>query len=150
MVGVSIIMAFRRSFAVSGEHDKLAPQGAPPKKRAIKAKEFVAAFREHPDDFHLMVMFSITKEQLKAIYSALLAKGLLSEYEYNCRERKLLEPDEKALRSPSASEVANLIENPSEVVAELLYSGQEKDPSVAKALKELQAKKEFGKRRFRS
>jgi hypothetical protein len=148
--GVSIIMGFRRSLEVSGEHDKQAPQASPPKKTTIKAKEFVAAFREHPDDFHLMVMFSITKEQLKTIYSALLAKGLLSEYEYNCRERKLLEPDEKEWRSPSASEVANLIENPSEVMAELLYSGHEKDPNVARALKELQAKKEFDKKRFRT
>jgi hypothetical protein len=134
---------------MSREHSEQSPQGSPPKKTTIKAKEFIAAFREHPDDFHLMVMFSITKEQLKTIYSTLLAKGLLSEYEYNCRERKLLD-DEKEWRSPSASEVASLIENPSEVMAELLYSGREKDPNVAKALKELQAKKEAEKKRFRS
>lgn len=135
---------------MSREYDEQAPQGSPPKKRTVNAKEFVAAFREHPDDFHLLVMFSLTKQQLKTIYSALLAKGLLSEYEYNCRERKLLESDEEEWRSPSASEVANLIEHPSEVVAELLYSGHKKDPSVAKALKELQAKKEFDKKRFRA
>ena len=135
---------------MSREYDEQAPQGSPPKQRTIKAKEFVAAFREHPDDFHLMVMFSLTKQQLKTIYSALLAKGLLSEYEYNCRERKLLESDEEEWRSPSASEVANLIEHPSEVVAELLYSGHKKDSSVTKALEELQLKKEFEKKRFRA
>jgi hypothetical protein len=135
---------------VSREYDEQALQGSPPKKRTIKAKEFVAAFREHPDDFHLLVMFSLTQQELKTIYSALLAKGLLSEYEYNCRERKLLESDEEEWRSPSASEVANLIENPSEVVAELLYSGHEKDSGVTKALEELQLKKKFEKKRFRA
>ena len=131
------------------EYDEQTDQGSEPKKKKINAKEFVAAFREHPDDFHLMVLFAMTPGQLKKIYSALLAKGLLSEYEYNCRERKLLD-DEKEWRSPSASEVANLIENPSEVIAELLYSGHKKDSSVTKALEELQAKKEFDKKRFRA
>ncbi len=134
---------------MSREYDEQTDQGSP-KKKKINAKEFVAAFREHPDDFHLMVMFSMTPAQLKKIYAALLAKGLLSEYEYNCRERKLVDSDDEKWGSPAASELASLIENPSEVRAELLYSGHEKDSNVAKALEELKLKKEFDKKLSRA
>jgi hypothetical protein len=137
-------------FAVSTEYDEQTDQGSEPKKKKINAKEFVAAFREHPDDFHLMVMFAMTPGQLKKIYSALLAKGLLSEYEYNCREKKLVDSDEDKWKSPAASELASLIENPSEVRADLLYSGREKDSNVAKALEELKLKKEYDKKPSRS
>jgi hypothetical protein len=130
---------------VSREYDEQTDQGSP-KKKKINAKEFVVAFREHPDDFHLMVMFSMTPGQLKKIYSALLAKGLLSEYEYNCREKKLVDSDDEKWGSPAASELASLIENPSEVRADLLYSGHEKDSNVAKALEELRLKKEADKK----
>jgi len=131
---------------VSTEYDDQTDQGSLPKKKKINAKEFVAAFREHPDDFHLMVMFSMTPGQLKKIYSALLAKGLLSEYEYNCREKKLVDSNEDKWKSPAASELASLIENPSEVRADILYSGREKDSNVAKALEELKLKKQFDKK----
>ncbi len=135
---------------MSRAYDEEAGEGSPPKKRKINAKEFVAAFREHPDDFHLMVMFSMTAEQLKKIYSMLLAKGLLSEYEYNCRERKLVDSDADNWRSPAASELASLIENPSEIRAEIAYSGHEKDSNVAKALEELQLRKQFENKRSRT
>ncbi|MGO9118759.1 MAG: hypothetical protein ACLQPD_14270 [Desulfomonilaceae bacterium] len=135
---------------MSREYDEQTDQESLPRKKKINAKEFVAAFREHPDDFHLMVMFSMTPGQLKKIYSALLAKGLLSEYEYNCREKKLVDSDEDKWKSPAASELASLIENPSEVRAELLYSGREKDSNVAKALEELKLKKEFDKKLSRA
>jgi hypothetical protein len=135
---------------VSREYDEQTDQESLPRKKKINAKEFVAAFREHPDDFHLMVMFSMTPGQLKKIYSALLAKGLLSEYEYNCREKKLVDSDEDKWKSPAASELASLIENPSEVRAEILYSGREKDSNVAKALEELKLKKQFDKKPSRS
>ncbi len=131
---------------MSREFDEQAGQGSPATKKRINAKEFVAAFREHPDDFHLMVMFSMTPGQLKKIYSALLAKGLLSEYEYNCREKKLVDSEQDKWKSPAASELASLIENPSEVRADLLYSGREKDSNVAKALEELKRKKEADKK----
>ena len=97
-----------------------------------------------------MLKFSVTVEQLETIYSALLAKGLLSEDEYNCRERKLLQVDDGESTSSAASTLANLIENASEVPAELVYSGDQRDPVVMKALEESQLKKEFEKRRSRA
>ena len=135
---------------MSTEYNEQTDQGSPEKKKKINAKEFVAAFREHPDDFHLMVMFSMTPGQLKRIYSALLAKGLLTEYEYNCREKKLVDSEEDKWKSPAASELASLIENPSEVRADLLYSGREKDSNVAKALEELRLKREADKKLLRT
>ncbi len=71
------------------EYDEQTDQGSLPKKKKINAKEFVAAFREHPDDFHLMVMFSMSPGQLKKIYSALLAKGLLSEYRVQLSRKEI-------------------------------------------------------------
>ncbi|MGO9122750.1 MAG: hypothetical protein ACLQPD_34675 [Desulfomonilaceae bacterium] len=135
---------------MSKEYDGQTGQGSLPRKRTIRAKDFVAAFREKPDDFHLMLKFSITVRQLETIYSALLAKGLLSESECNCRERKLLQVDEEEKTSPAASTLANLVENPSEVLAELVYSGRQGDSVVTKALEELQLRKEFEKRRSRA
>jgi len=137
-------------FAVSREYDEHTGQGSLPGKRTIRAKDFVAAFREKPDDFHLMLKFSITVRQLETIYSALLGKGLLSESEYNCRERKLAQVGGEERTSPAASTLANLIENPSEVLAELMYSGDQRDSVVTKALEELRLRKEFEKRRSRA
>lgn len=71
-------------------------------KISIKVKEFVRLFRESSDDFVMMSTYSLTPKQLEQIYRQLIAKGLLSEYEFHSRERRspelqemeLLEPDE--------------------------------------------------------
>ncbi len=113
-----------------------------PKKKSVNAKEFLAAFREKSDDVHLMQKFSLKPKQLGTIYSALLHKGLLSEYEYNYREKKIPELDEEASSMLAASAVANLVENPSQALAELtLSSGQQLDPTVTKALEEWKLRK---------
>ena len=113
-----------------------------PEKRSVNAKEFLAAFREKSDDVHLMQKFSLKPKQLGKIYSALLQKGLLSEYEYNYREKKIPELDEEASSMLAASAVANLVENPSQALAELtLSSGQQLDPTVTKALEEWKLRK---------
>lgn len=135
---------------MSREYREQTAQGSLPRKRAIKARVFVAAFREYPDDFYLLRRFSITPRQLRKIYSALLAKGLLSEDEYRCRERKLPRLDEDEWTSSAAYAAANLNENPSEAISELVYSGHQAGSTVTKALEELQRKKEFEKGRSRA
>jgi hypothetical protein len=65
-----------------------------PKKRIIKAKEFLSSFRETPDDFQLMEKYGISSKQLRRLYSTLIEEGLLTEFEYNQRERKAPELEE--------------------------------------------------------
>ena len=48
---------------MSEEYREQTVQGSLARKRAIKAREFVAAFREHTDDFYLLLRFSITRRQ---------------------------------------------------------------------------------------
>jgi hypothetical protein len=91
---------------------------ASPQKKVINAKEFVAAFRQRPDDFYLMDKFSITPKHLKKIYSALIEKELLSEYEYNQRDGKAPEVGESEYVPLSASTAVSLVENPSEALTE--------------------------------
>jgi hypothetical protein len=56
--------------------------------KTVPAKEFLAVFRNRPDDFHLMDSFQLTVKDLRKIYDRLIQAGLLSEYEYHCRDRK--------------------------------------------------------------
>ncbi len=106
-------------------------------RKTINAKEFLAAFRERPDDFYLMDKFTITPKHLKRIYTALMEKGMLSEYEYNQREGKALELEVQERPQLSASAAANLIEEPSETLTErILSSGYSLDSGFTKALSE--------------
>ncbi len=60
-------------------------------KISISAKDFMKAFRETPDDFALMQRYSLSSELLRSVYEQLLAKGVLSEYEFYHRDRKCAE-----------------------------------------------------------
>jgi hypothetical protein len=65
-----------------------------PRRTTVPAKEFLASFRSRPDDFHLMDRFGLTRKDLRRIYERLIQAGLLSEYEYYCRDKKAPEPEE--------------------------------------------------------
>jgi len=74
---------------------------------------------------------------LKRIYSALIEKGLLSEYEYNRRKGKLPELEDRKRPQIPASMAIDLIEEPSEALTEhVLNLGYSLDPVLAKALSE--------------
>jgi hypothetical protein len=95
----------------------LAPVEEPAKtaaseKKIVKAKVFVASFRERPDDFFLMEQFGLTPKHLQKVYKALLDKGLLAEYEYHARENK--SPAVEAVSEPtlSLSTAVSLLEDP--------------------------------------
>ncbi len=66
--------------------------GCPVSERiSISAKDFIKTFRATPDDFALMKRYSLSPELLKSVYEQLLAKRVLSEYEFHHRERKCAE-----------------------------------------------------------
>jgi hypothetical protein len=66
--------------------------GDPPSgERGFATEQFVRDFRKNPDDVYLMQKYSLGPQQLKKVYSDLMSKGFLSEYEYHCREVKALE-----------------------------------------------------------
>ncbi|MGO9119481.1 MAG: hypothetical protein ACLQPD_17965 [Desulfomonilaceae bacterium] len=71
------------------DKNKLSIQAAPTTCSAgklIRAKEFLACFRQTPNDLHLMGKFCLSSKQFKKVYEALIEKGLLTEFEYNHRE----------------------------------------------------------------
>lgn len=51
--------------------------------KLIRAKDFLACFRQKPDDLYLMQKFSLSPKQLAKAYHALIEKGLLTEFEYH-------------------------------------------------------------------
>jgi hypothetical protein len=51
--------------------------------KLIRAKDFLACFRQDPDDLNLMQKFSLSPKQLSKVYQALIEKGLLTEFEYH-------------------------------------------------------------------
>jgi hypothetical protein len=79
-------------------------------KITIKADEFLVLFRERSDDFVLMRKYKLTMDQLKKIYDTLIAKGLLSEYEYNCRDIKAPELDDFAVPETEETTAVNLVQ----------------------------------------
>ncbi|MGO9567835.1 MAG: hypothetical protein ACLP5H_09870 [Desulfomonilaceae bacterium] len=114
--------------------------------KTINAKEFLACFRAKPDDFYLLEKFGIRPNHLKRIYSALIEKGLLSEYEYNRRERKLPKLDDHKRPQLPASMAISIIEEPSEALSEhVLNLGYSLDPDLAKALSDAIKSKELRK-----
>jgi hypothetical protein len=80
-----------------------------PRRTTVPAKEFLASFRERPDDFHLMERFRLTPKDLRRIYEKLIQAGLLSEYEYNCRDRKAPELEEPSTNLSEASTEVTLL-----------------------------------------
>jgi hypothetical protein len=71
-------------------------------KISINARDFVKAFRESPDDFTLMNKYSLKPGHLQRVYRQLLAKGLLTEYEFHHRERK--SPELQSMELPEIDE----------------------------------------------
>ncbi len=114
--------------------------------KTINARDFLASFRKKPDDFRLLEEFSIMPKQLKRIYSALIEKGLLSEYEYNQREAKLPELEGCGRPQIPASMAVGLIEEPSEALTEhVLNLGYSLDTNLAKALSDAIDNKKLSK-----
>ena len=77
----------------------------------VPAKDFLASFRNRPDDIHLMDRFRLTAKDLRMIYERLIQAGLLSEYEYHCRDRKAPELEEPFTNVSETSTEVTLIKN---------------------------------------
>jgi hypothetical protein len=77
----------------------------------VSAKDFLASFRTRPDDLHLMERFRLTAKDLQMIYERLIQAGLLSEYEYHCRDRKAPELEDPFTNLSEASTEVTLIKN---------------------------------------
>ncbi len=104
-------------------------------KKTIKAKEFLASFRERPDDLYLLEKYGISVVQLKRVYAALIEKGLLSEYEYYGREKKAPGMEERQRPQLSASTAVSIVEEPSETLTDrILKSGYFLDTRISKAI----------------
>jgi hypothetical protein len=90
------------------EFDYLNPAVAPAQ-ITVSAKEFLASFRDRPDDLHLMDRFRLTAKDLRQIYETLIQAGLLSEYEYHCRDKKAPVLEEPCTNISEASTEVTLI-----------------------------------------
>lgn len=90
------------------ELDHLNP-AVPSEQITVSAKDFLASFRNRPDDFHLMDRFRLTAKDLRETYETLIQAGLLSEYEYHCRDRKAPELEEPFTNVSEASTEVTLI-----------------------------------------
>ncbi len=101
-------MLLEKGWVTRGELDYLNPADASAQ-ITVSAKEFLASFRNRPDDFHLMDRFRLTAKDLREIYERLIQAGLLSEYEYHCRGRKAPELEEPSVNVSEASTEVTLI-----------------------------------------
>ncbi len=89
-----------------------AQSGAPVQARKkINAGRFLADFRERPDDLYLMEKYGLKLRQLKKVYDSLIAKHLLSEYEYEYRDTKAPGLDREIEAPPAASTVVSVVES---------------------------------------
>jgi hypothetical protein len=103
-------MLLNKGWVTRGELDYLNPADASAQIN-VSAKVFLASFRTRPDDFHLMGKFRLTAKDLRKIYETLIQAGLLSEYEYHCRDRKAPELEEPFTNVSEASTEVTLIKN---------------------------------------
>ena len=62
--------------------------------KGARIKDFIASFRNKPDDYFLMEKYSLSAKDLQRIYEAVIENGLLSEYEYHTREKKAPEVEQ--------------------------------------------------------
>ncbi len=121
---------------------------SPGSAKTVKAKEFVSLFRKKPDDVYLMEQYSITVKQLAKIYSAVIEKGLLSEYEYHQRERKAPELQDTDLPPVAASVTVRVIEEPSEALTERMMNQEcSTDAVLERVLREARETQQQNKRR---
>lgn len=86
------------------------PKPPPVGKRRIEAESFLGDFRARPDDLYLMEKYCLKPAQLKKVYTALVAKGLLSEFELDTRDGKFPGMDEEAFGPAPASTVVSVVE----------------------------------------
>ena len=100
------------------------PEPSMVKKRIVKAKYFVAAFRKRPDDFYLMEVFELKPKHLKKLYQALMERGWLSEYEYLAREAKYPGLDELPELTAAFSTTVTIIEDSTVTEKPHLYGAQ--------------------------
>lgn len=92
------------------------------KRRHIDATQFLLSFRENSDDFHLMKHYALKPKQLRRVYETLIGKGLLSEYEYHCRQVKASELEEPTENHRSDSTLVCLLEDVSDDTRRLYSS----------------------------
>ena len=83
----------------------------------INAREFLEAFRDRSDDYRLMRKFSLKPKHLMKIYDQLMERGLLTEYEYDHREKKSPDVEEKTASRATPSPVVSTPDSPSEPVS---------------------------------
>jgi hypothetical protein len=103
-------MLLEKGWVTRGELEYLNPADASVQIN-VSAKDFLASFRTRPDDFHLMERFRLTAKDLRMIYERLIQAGLLSEYEYHCRDRKAPELEDPFTNLSEASTEVTLIKN---------------------------------------
>jgi hypothetical protein len=101
-------MLVEKGLVTRGELDYLNPADASVQIN-VSAKDFLASFRTRPDDIHLMERFRLTAKDLRMIYGRLIQAGLLSEYEYHCRDRKAPELEDPLTNLSEASTEVTLI-----------------------------------------
>jgi hypothetical protein len=82
----------------------------------INAREFLEAFRDRSDDYCLMRKFSHKPKRLMKIYDKLMDRGLLTEDEYDHREKKSPEVEEKTASRIRPSPVVSTPDSTSEAV----------------------------------
>jgi len=91
-----------------------------PSQKSISGEGFLRDFRQRPDDLFLMKKYGLKPQGLKKIYLTLIGKGLLSEYECECRDVKafeLLDVGNGARHLPSVVDTSRFREDPRVPVA---------------------------------
>lgn len=95
---------------------------------AVPAREFLACFRNRPDDYHLMNRFRLTAKDLRRIYERLIQAGLMSEYEYHCRDKKASELEEHSVDVSDASTEVTLLKGALDDEREIFGKQEEARP----------------------
>lgn len=109
--------------------DALRRQGTPipPVRKRVLACEFLEEFRFRPDDYYLMERFGLRPNHLKQVYEQLLAKDLLSEYEFHARERKAPKLTDRPESDLSPDTLVTLLREEGELLPDLA-TGRQYEP----------------------
>jgi len=99
-----------------------------PFRQTVAAKEFLASFRDRPDDMHLMEKYTLTTKDLQGIYDTLILAGLLSEYEYHARDRKAPDLEEIADTGSEDSTEVTLLNSSLELKCAVPERGHDVEP----------------------
>jgi hypothetical protein len=90
--------------------DDLKAQGKAPPRKKINSDRFLDDFRARPDDSYLMEKYELKPKQLRKVYSTLIERGLLSEFEYEGRDIKSVDVEEYDEAQAAASTVVSVVE----------------------------------------